>query len=281
MSTVSGKRTRRMPRRRAKIPRFGAVAWQGNYFDTLNVDLTAKIASFVVQDGSDDEVDTHSSNAIRALEVGGVLAEGAAVAFGSWEEFRQTPHTNVEKGVLSLATVGEGYKKTRRLGALMGARLHTVAMLGGMTKTYADILRVHAKGLRKLHVSGVCIDSSWIRRVLSGIGNLDRLSIQLMSCQRRPGAALIEGIPRIKEVHIQFKICCSLLFDFRRILRAATAPGSITRLITIDAVTRNSQHFQIYCDVLRAHLSYAQTIYENVHVHLVVDGQDVPLHSLN
>lgn len=97
--------------------------------------MTVTISSLVVQDISNDELDTRVSNAINVLEVGGVHAKGAALAFGSWYEFRQAPRTNVEEKGLRLATVGEGYKNTRRLTALIGARLHTVTMVGGMTRS--------------------------------------------------------------------------------------------------------------------------------------------------
>lgn len=84
----------------------------------------------------------------------------------------------------------------------MGSRLHSVSMFNGMTKAYADMLRVHAKGLRQLHVSGIRGEFEWVTRVLSGAGELEFLSIEANSYNDVGRAGPINNVSRIKQVYI-------------------------------------------------------------------------------
>lgn len=108
MSTLPCKRTRRMLQRRTKRARTGLVARRSNFFDTLCNDLTAIIAELAVQTVSHKDIDNNASCAHNLLEVGNVLAEGVAIAFGSWPEFRHAYRTKLNESVLRLVTMGQG-----------------------------------------------------------------------------------------------------------------------------------------------------------------------------
>lgn len=132
-------------------------------------------------------MDKNASNAIQLLEVGGTLAEGAVIAVGSWVEFRHWSSTKVpDRGLrLRLVMVGEGYKTTRRLAAVMGTQLYTVT-ISAITQGYVDLLRIHAKGLRRLQVSQCAGKLLWVPRLLGGAGILDRCRLRCALYETNP-----------------------------------------------------------------------------------------------
>lgn len=83
--------------RRAQRLRKGTTASRGTFFDTLHPDMTAFIADFAVRDASGEHIENGSANAIELLDVGGVLAEGATIAFGSWHVFRRGCTIKIKK----------------------------------------------------------------------------------------------------------------------------------------------------------------------------------------
>lgn len=141
------------------------------FFETLPVDDTILIAGCILDSSKGYAGD--NMNAIHLLETGGTLADGSAVAFGSWLYYRlrhTRNFTEPEEPVFRMKTVGKSaYKATRRFAPLLGVQLHTLYMPDGITWAYVNILNTHARGLRELHVCEVFGDSMWIPAILESV----------------------------------------------------------------------------------------------------------------
>ena len=236
--TTKRKRTSSASWKKRSRPAAPDSARYTTYFDTLPIDVVALIAGFVVrQTCKTNECGARMGDyALQLLEAGGTLGDGAALEFGYWTDARK--RVDVHDG-LWLYSRGKGYKTTRRLAQLMGARLHTLALVdSGVTKAYANILRVHAKGLRNLYVHGRYRPRGWCEKLealLEAVGELDFFFIEWdCGCGEELEKVLKKFVGRFKGIRICIHSCSECWNSPAGLYEAIVEQGSLVRCVNFD-----------------------------------------------